>query len=336
MNLRALLLLLCLAGLGLVSPRAHATTTCSASAPDIVVSGYDGTAQASANTNVTVTCSTDAGPLLGNSTVYVNLCLYIGNTPRKLVNGGNTLNYDLYTAAGTVWQGYSASPPAQQQVTLSYTLPTLFGNGTYSASANIQVSARIPAQSGLASGTYSQSFAGAATSADYRVSDPGSGLIGGATSMPASCKSGGNGGAAATSNFFPFTVSANVVSNCQIKTATDLAFGSVPGFITANVDQASVITLNCTNTTAWNVGLSNGSNASGNTRRMADGSGNYVTYELYRDTGRSLRWGNTINTDTLAGAGNGNDQNVTVYGRVPVQTATPGNYSDTITVTVNY
>lgn len=335
MNLRSFLLWCVFAVSAVAAPSAFATTTCTASAPDIVVSGYDGTSQQSGNTNITVTCSTDAGPLLGNSTVYVNLCLYIGNTPRKLVNGGNTLIYDLYTAAGGVWQGPTASPPAQQQVTLSYTLPTLLSSGTYSATANVQVSARIPSQSGLAAGTYTQSFAGTATSGDYRVSDPGSGFVGNSTSMPTSCKVGGNDGKTGTPNF-PFTVTANIAARCVIKTATDLAFGTVPGLMTAPQDQTSLVILNCTSPTAWNAGLNNGTNASGTQRRMSDGAGNYVNYELYRDSGRSSRWGNTIGTDTAAGTGTGQDQTVTVYGRVPTQTATPGNYSDTIQVTVTY
>lgn len=45
----------------------------------------------------------------------------------------------------------------------------------------------------------------------------------------------------------------------------------------------------------------------------------------------------TIGTDTLAGTGNGNVQNLTVYGRVPPQ-ATPaaGVYTDTVAITVTY
>ncbi len=330
MNLRAILLLLFLAGLGLASPRAHATTTCSASAPDIVVAGYDGSAQASANTNVTVTCNSDASSLLGG-TAYVTLCLYIGNTPRTLQNGSNSLSYDLYTSAGTVWQASSASPPSQQIFTLSYQVGGLFSSGG-SGQITVPISARIPAQTGLSTGTYSQTLT--ATSGEFRSSEPTG--FGGGTSQPASCKSGGNGGST-TSLAFPFTVSANVAARCLIRTATDLAFGSVPGILAANVDQTSLVTLNCTNTTAWKMGLDNGINASGNTRRMTDGSGNYVNYELYRDSARTQRWGNTVNVDTTAGAGTGIDQGVTVYGRVPApQNATPGNYSDTVTVTVSY
>lgn len=331
MNLRTILLLCCLAGFGLLPSRAQATTTCSASTPGIVVAGYDGTAQATANTTVTVSCDSDASSLFGG-TAYITLCLYIGNSPRTLQNGTSSLSYDLYTAGNSVWQGPTASPPAQQSFTFSYPVGGFLTGGGGSGQVTIPVSARIPApQSGLSSGTYSQALT--ATSGEFRSYEPTG--LGGGTSQPASCKTGGNGGST-TSLAFPFTVSANVAPRCVIKTATDLAFGSVPGFITSNVDQTSLVTLNCTNGSAWNVGLGNGTNASGSTRRLADGSGNYVTYELYRDSGRSLRWGTTINADTLAGSGNGNDQSVTVYGRVPAQTAVPGNYGDTVTVTVTY
>ena len=329
MNLRTILLLFCLIGLGLVSPRAHASTTCSASAPDIVVAGYDGTAQGSGNTNVTVTCNTDVGSFLGG-TAYVTLCLYIGNTPRTLTNGANTLSYNLYTSAGTVWQASSASPPAQQISTMSYPVGGIFGSAG-SGKITIPISAIIPTQTGLSAGTYSQYLS--AASGEFRSSEPTG--LGGGTSQPPSCKSGGNGGST-TQLAFPFTTSANIAARCVIKTATDLAFGTVPGLMTAPQDQTSLVTLNCTSPTTWNAGLNNGANASGTQRRMGDGVGNYVNYELYRDGGRSSRWGNTIGTDTAAGTGTGQDQNVTVYGRVPTQTATPGNYSDTILVTVTY
>jgi spore coat protein U-like protein len=63
----------------------------------------------------------------------------------------------------------------------------------------------------------------------------------------------------------------------------------------------------------------------------------YITYELYRNSARTQRWGNTLNTDTVTGTGNGNIQNLSVYGRVPAQT-TPnaGTYTDVVVVTVTY
>jgi spore coat protein U-like protein len=44
-----------------------------------------------------------------------------------------------------------------------------------------------------------------------------------------------------------------------------------------------------------------------------------------------------VSSDAVAATGNGSAQSFTVYGRVPPQAApAPGNYSDTITVTVTY
>ena len=89
------------------------------------------------------------------------------------------------------------------------------------------------------------------------------------------------------------------------------------------------------------MGLSNGANASGNQRRMTDGTSNYIAYELYLNSARNQRWGNDTagGTDTASGSGSGqaNPTVLTVYGRVPVQAAQPpGSYADTITVTLTY
>lgn len=80
------------------------------------------------------------------------------------------------------------------------------------------------------------------------------------------------------------------------------------------------------------------SNVSGTQRRMAGPAGQYIAYELYRDTARTQRWGNDTagGSDTVNGGG-GNPSSVTVYGRVPVPSEmVPGSYSDTVTVTLTY
>ena len=62
-----------------------------------------------------------------------------------------------------------------------------------------------------------------------------------------------------------------------------------------------------------------------------------ISYQLYRDAARTLVWGNTLNTDTKGGTGAGTTQNHDVFGRVPAQTTpSPGTYTDTIVVTVEY
>jgi spore coat protein U-like protein len=104
----------------------------------------------------------------------------------------------------------------------------------------------------------------------------------------------------------------------------------------ANTDGASTISVQCALGIAYQVGLDNGQHATGTTRRMT-GPGGLLNYELYRNSGRTQRWGSTLNNDTVVGVGSGNTQNLTVYGRVPNQTTpSAGTYNDTITITVTY
>lgn len=141
--------------------------------------------------------------------------------------------------------------------------------------------------------------------------------------------------AVATGNM---TVRITITAECKVQTASDLDFGS-KGVIDANVDQTSTIGVQCTSGQTYNVGLSAGAGAGATValRKMTGPGAATVNYALYRDTGRTQPWGVTVGTDTVAGTGNGNVQNVTVYGRVPPQ-ATPaaGVYTDTVAITVTY
>ena len=134
-----------------------------------------------------------------------------------------------------------------------------------------------------------------------------------------------------------FQVQVAITATCTINSASTLNFGS-QGILSANVDQTSTIQVQCTNTTPYNIGLDagTGSGATVAVRKLTSG-GNTVNYTLYSDSGRTTVWGNTVSTDTVAGTGNGSAQSYTVYGRIPTQsTPAPGNYADTITVTVTY
>ncbi len=52
---------------------------------------------------------------------------------------------------------------------------------------------------------------------------------------------------------------------------------------------------------------------------------------------RASRWGASLDIDTVKGTGTGSPQTINVFGRVAAgQTAAPGPYSDTITVTITY
>lgn len=135
-----------------------------------------------------------------------------------------------------------------------------------------------------------------------------------------------------------FNVSVSIVAECRVNSTTDLNFGN-QGVMSSNVDATSSLSVQCTSGTPFNIGLNKGVNgASVSDRRMKAASGtDTVAYHLYRDAARTLNWGDTVATDTLAGTGNGSNQVLTVYARLPAQTGVAtGTYTDTVTVTVTY
>jgi spore coat protein U-like protein len=133
-----------------------------------------------------------------------------------------------------------------------------------------------------------------------------------------------------------FNVQVAIAATCVVTSATTLDFGT-QGVLSAHIDQTSTITVTCTNTTPYNIGLDKGLNGSSVTTRQMIMASTPVNYSLFSDSGRTINWGNTIGTDTVAATGNGSAQIYTVYGRIPPQTSpAPGIYTDTITVTVTY
>jgi spore coat protein U-like protein len=66
---------------------------------------------------------------------------------------------------------------------------------------------------------------------------------------------------------------------------------------------------------------------------------NTLNYTLYTTSGRTSIWGDgTLSTVTANGTGTGNNQTLTVYGRVPSgqSNLAAGNFSDTVTATITY
>ncbi|HEY0182000.1 MAG TPA: spore coat protein U domain-containing protein [Rhodopila sp.] len=132
-----------------------------------------------------------------------------------------------------------------------------------------------------------------------------------------------------------FVVMTTILPSCTLS-ATPLAFGAYTGLQRA---ASSTVTVTCTNTTAWSVGLDAGqaSGASVTTRRMTGPAGATLAYGLYLDNAHTRQWGITINVDTAAGIGSGLPQLLAVYGLIPAGTyGRPGLYADTITATVSY
>ena len=162
-------------------------------------------------------------------------------------------------------------------------------------------------------------------------------VLGLGTLAVAACFSNSIEAATATANL---PVSATVINNCTISTAA-VAFGNydpVGVHDAANLDGTGTVTVACTKGSTATVGLGLGGNPAGATRRMSDGSGNFLTYEMYQDAGRVNLWGNAA-PDLLApgAAPSKAARNFTVFGRVASGQDVPaGAYTDTVVATVNF
>jgi spore coat protein U-like protein len=121
---------------------------------------------------------------------------------------------------------------------------------------------------------------------------------------------------------------------------TALGFGSYDPVVanaSANLDGTGAVVVACTRGATATVGLGGGSNASGATRRMGDGAGNFLSYELYSDSGRSTVWNAGSGTLALTAAPSRTARTYTVYGRVAGNQDVPaGTYGDTVVATVNF
>lgn len=318
---------------------AHANTTCTATAVSPLAFGNVSlTGTTDAVTSFNITCTTGSVTVLGQ--VKVNLCLSIGAgstggtayTPRQMTNAtSDLLQYQIYqdAARSQIWGGLNiTAAPTPRVVQFDYSVLLIGGSQTIS---NITLYGRVPSGQTLSAGSYASAFSGTQVVMQYSYNEP---IVGGST-MPTSCTSGGSGYKTAN-GAFPFNVTATVPAQCHTYLTTDLDFGNVAGSINSAIDGTSNFSMTCTHRTSWNIGLNNGSNANGTTRRMRQGT-QYVNYELYRDSARTSRWGSTIGTDTTNGTGTGSTQSLTIYGRVPAgQTPPAGSYNDTVTVTITY
>lgn len=270
------------------------------------------------------------------STTYYTVCLYVpegpsgstsdmsGVNPRKMTDyNGHTLYYTLYSdAAHTQVIGPQGS--GYPVYTTSFSVPGGWSQPDRTLSMYGHAG---PVAAGTPAGSY-QAQIGNIT-LQYAWSN---------TSTPGSCQQGANTG----STTVGFSGAKATVSNAcivSIGSATDLDFGSTASLSSA-MDSSATITLNCPSNTQWKLGLNNGLHALGTQRRMAGSSGDYVNYELYRDAGRTQRWGNDTagGTDTVNGPlGSTGAQVIPVYGRVPAQSLpAAGAYTDTVTVTLTY
>lgn len=130
-----------------------------------------------------------------------------------------------------------------------------------------------------------------------------------------------------------FEVSIEILNSCTIA-ASPMVFATQTGNITGNIDAGSNLTVNCNDGALYSIGLNDGING---VREMSAGGAQTVSYELYTDAGRSVRWDDLAGTTEVSGTGNNADQSIPVYGRVSgPQSVAAGVYADTVTATIEF
>lgn len=137
-------------------------------------------------------------------------------------------------------------------------------------------------------------------------------------------------------------IGATIGIRCSVIT-TPLSFGNYTITDPTPLDVQGAISLNCTQSIinfVMHLRLDQGMNpAAGSTaaaprRRMTDGSGNLLRYDIYRNAARTQVWGNTIGSAYFPGLGP-YPMLVPVYGRIPaLQHVEPGTYVDTVVATL--
>lgn len=330
MNWLRCVLVLLLATAAVMAPTARAGTTCSAEMTDLDFGLVD-PANQSTTATINYECDTKGG---GGTRTTVRMCFAIG---AGIVPGSteadrlmtqlfvDSLPFDIYKDAGhsQIW-GNDASSPSHLEYVASYSLNN-GGNGKTKGS--IPVYGHIPDLWGAAAGTYGSIFWD--TGLTFRFNDSQN-----PANDPVACDSGP--GQSGTSQVFPFWAWARLPQRCDVR-ATPMDFGTTSNSTgTGNLASTSTISLECTNRMAWQVGLSNGLHFDGSSRRLYNGGGAYIRYQLNRppsDGGGP--WGNTLDADTVARTSS--DGELTVHGVILDQPLVQaGTYSDTITVTVTY
>jgi len=135
------------------------------------------------------------------------------------------------------------------------------------------------------------------------------------------------------------SISATVLGTCSIST-TAVNFGTydpvVANAATA-LDSTGSVVVTCTKGAGTRIDLDLGAHTSGTTRRML-GAPDFLTYELYQDSGRTLVWGSgVIAGQTITPALNTAPRTFTVFGRVAAgQNVGAASYTDTVVATINF
>jgi len=125
-------------------------------------------------------------------------------------------------------------------------------------------------------------------------------------------------------------------ANIQVRVQTRCAVSVNQTLLTQNVDSTGRIGVSCTAGVPYTIAINDGLHAQGTQRRMRYGN-SLINYDLFREASHTQRWGSDA-AERQARIGNNPNVNYTVYARVPggQPAIPPGDYKDTVLVTVDY
>ena len=274
----------------------------------------------------------------GGDRRYVSVCLAVDGGeynsgslyPRylKTASGPNDLAFTMTLPGGALWGTRSSGAGSEYNSGARFLQP----GESFSGSVPINISLIPNSGNELAiPGVYTNNF-GNGNHTAITVQDR-------VLSISSDCSAGGQG-----NGRFPFQIQATVVPSCEVTaTSSNVNLGSRSAQET-NISGNNSINVNCTTGARYNIGLapSNGNmGGAGVMSGLTTGNTDKVPYQLRSSAGiGGTIWGNTATSNAVgngvAGIGNGAPQPQTVYVTVPSADFKPDNYSDTVTINVNY
>lgn len=260
---------------------------------------------------------------------YVSVCLAVDGgsiaseiNPRYMKNSGansSRLAFTMLKPDQTLW-GTRTLTGIDSEYVAYHEMP---GDTSISIDVPIKVALLPNYNNDLATpGVYTNNFNGGHTALTYQDR-----LI----STSSDCTSGSQ-----DNNRFPFKVQATVVNSCKITTTNDVNLGPHPASDTNILGSTgSAIGVTCTKDATYTIGLvpSNGSQTGSGVMKGTGSNTDEVPYQLRSAPGFSgTKWDRNGVTRTGSGA----EKLESVYVTVPSADFRPDNYSDTVTIKVNY
>jgi spore coat protein U-like protein len=279
----------------------QAAPLCTASAPPVNLGTYDPINGNSVTFQINLNCNGNLSEFgIGNPAVK-NSVLLSNNVTNLIVNP-----YSMVT--GPIWGSTDSQIlgcRANSFLSLSF---QCWGDGDVSTPYPVTGYIKVPGGQQASAGTYTANFLfkGFLNNFDYTQNDV---------------------------LYVPLVVTMQVYGTCSVS-ATPLTFNNYIG--TQNTYSTAQINTTCTNNTSYSISIDAGNSNDINNRKMYKGV-DFVNYFLSQDSDHTLNFGDLSHSQNLNKISDGTTQTTNVYGKIPSgQFPRPGNYSDSVNVTITY